>query len=90
MEAEERNRRAKVTNVLKRELAAIENNIAELETQKSAHQQRLCDPQIHKNPSKIKELQMGLKTVENDLKNAYHTWTELSGRLEEILPVHDG
>jgi hypothetical protein len=32
---------------------------------------------------KIKELQIDLKAIENDLEQAYHTWTEMSCKLEE-------
>jgi len=83
LEAEERNRRSKIKNGLKRELAGVEAKIADLESQKAANENSLCDPQTHKDAGKIKELQIDLKAVENELAQAYHLWTELSCKLEE-------
>lgn len=83
LEAEERNRLAKIKTALKKELAAVEEKIAALEARKAANEQALCDPQVHRDGAKIRELQMDLKTAENDLEGAYSRWTELSCRLEE-------
>ena len=83
IEAEERNRLSKIRNTLKKELAAVEEKIARLEAQKAANEKSLCDPQTHRDSVKIKELQIDLKAVENELENAYHLWTELTGKLEE-------
>jgi len=83
IEAEERNRLSKIRNTLKKELAAVEEKIARLEARKTASEKSLCDPQTHRDSVKIKELQIDLKAVENELENAYHLWTELTGKLEE-------
>ncbi len=83
LEAEERNRLAKIKTALKKELAAVEEKIAALEARKAANEQALCDPQVHRDGAKIRELQIDLKTAENDLEGAYSRWTELSCRLEE-------
>jgi ATP-binding cassette subfamily F protein 3 len=90
IEAEERNRLSKIKNALKKELAAVEEKIARLEAGKAAGEQALCDPETHRDPVKIKELAMELKTVENDLEQAYHLWTELSCKLEEETPASNG
>ncbi|MEN6360966.1 MAG: ABC-F family ATP-binding cassette domain-containing protein [Smithella sp.] len=84
LEAEERNRLSKIKNGLKRELAGVEAKIADLEFRKAANENSLCDPQTHKDAVKIKGLQIDLKAVENELAQAYHLWTELSCKLEEI------
>lgn len=83
LEAEERNRLSKIKNGLKRELAKLEEKIAELESRKAGDEHSLCDPQTHKDAVKIKGLQIDLKAVENELAQAYHLWTELSCKLEE-------
>lgn len=83
IEAEERNRLSKIRNTLKKELAAVEEKIARLEARKAANEKSLCDPQTHRDSVKIKELQIDLKAVENELETAYHLWTELTGKLEE-------
>jgi len=83
IEAEERNRLSKIRNALKKELAGVEEKIATLEVRKAVHEKCLCDPHTHRDSVKIKEIQIDLKTVENDLENAYHLWTELTCKLEE-------
>jgi len=87
IEAEERNRLSKIRNGLKKEIAGVEEKIAKLEARKSADEQSLCDPQTHRDTTKIKELQIDLKAVENELEQAYHLWTELSCKLEEETAV---
>ena len=83
LEAEERNRLAKIRNTLKKELAAVEEKITALEARKTVNEQALCDPQVHRDGARIRDLQIDLKTVEDDLEDAYSRWTELSCRLEE-------
>ena len=85
MEAEERNRISKIRNALKKELTAMEDKIAGLEARKAANEQSLCDPQTHRDPARIKELQIDLKAIENELEKAYHIWTELTCKLEEEI-----
>lgn len=87
IEAEERNRLSKIRSTLKKELAAVEENIAKLEARKAANEKSLCDPQTHRDSVKIKDLQIELKAVENELANTYHIWTELSCKLEETDSV---
>jgi len=83
LEAEERNRLAKIKNALKKELAAVEEKIAKLEAGKAANEKSLCDPQTHRDSVKIRELQIEFKAVENELAESYALWTDLSCKLEE-------
>lgn len=83
LEAEERNRLAKIKNVIKKELAALEHEIASLEARKTADEQALCDPKNHKDAQKMKDLQIDLKKVEKNLERSYDLWTELTEKLEE-------
>ena len=83
MEAEERNRLSKIKSAIKKELAAAEEKIAGLEARKAASEQALCDPQTHRDSAKIKELQIDLNAMENELADAYRRWEELSCKLEE-------
>ncbi len=87
IEAEERNRLSKIRSALKKELSATEEKIAKLEARKTANEQALCDPQTHRDAVKIRELQIDLKTVENELEQSYHIWTELSCKLEEDTSI---
>jgi ATP-binding cassette subfamily F protein 3 len=88
LEAEERNRLSKIKSTLKKELATVEEKIAHLEARKAKSEQSLCDPQTHRDSARIKELQIDLKAVENDLTQAYHIWTELSCKLEEATAAN--
>ena len=87
MEAEERNRLSKIKNNLKKELAAIEDNIAQLEAKKTSIEKSLCDPQTHRDSVKIKELTIEFKTIEDKLVEAYAVWTDLSCRMEIETPM---
>ena len=86
-EAEERNRLSKIKSALKKELTAVEEKIAALEARKAAHEKSLCDPQTHRDPIKMKELNVDLKTIENELAQSYSRWTDLSCKLEEDASV---
>ncbi len=88
IEAEERNRLSKIRSSLKKELSAMEEKIAKLEARKTAHEQALCDPQTHRDQIKMKELNIDLKTVENELARCYSLWTDLSCKLEEDTSVN--
>ena len=83
LEAEERNRRSKIRSALKKELAALEEKIAGMEARKADCEKLLCNPQTHKTPLKIKELQMEFKIIENELTSSYALWTDISCKLEE-------
>jgi ATP-binding cassette subfamily F protein 3 len=82
LEAEERNKLSKIKNVWKKELTAVEEKIELLEARKSRHETALCDPQIHKDSAKIKELQIELKDITTQLENYYNIWTDISSKLE--------
>jgi len=83
LEAEERNRRSKIRNALKKELTDLEAKIAGMENRKMHCEKLLCDPQTHKNPPAIKELQIECKSIESELETSYTLWTDLSSKLEE-------
>jgi ATP-binding cassette, subfamily F, member 3 len=89
-EAEERNRTAKIRNAFKKELAAVEEKIAVLEAKKSVNEASLCDPQTHKDSARIRELQIELKDIEDQLADNYDMWTEVVSKLEESASVNTG
>ncbi len=84
MEAEERNRLAKTKNTWKKELAAVEKKIESLEARKTEHETALCDPQIHKDANRIKNLHKELKDINSQLEHFYNSWTELHSKLEQF------
>jgi hypothetical protein len=84
LEAEERNKLFKIKSFWKKELAATEEKIQSLEARKAEHEYVLCDPQTHKNSSKIKKLNIELKDITSELEHCYIIWTELSYKLEQL------
>lgn len=89
LEAEERNKLSKVKNTFKKELTAIEQKIEQLEAKKVQHEAALCDPQTHKDSTKIKAINLELKDINTGLEKAYDTWTELNMKLEQISAAQD-
>jgi ATP-binding cassette subfamily F protein 3 len=84
LEAEERNKIFKIKSFWKKELATTEEKIRSLETRKAEHEYILCDPQTHKDSSKIKKLNIELKDITSELEHYYVIWTELSYKLEQL------
>ncbi|MBN1381573.1 MAG: ABC-F family ATP-binding cassette domain-containing protein [Deltaproteobacteria bacterium] len=82
LEAEERNRISRMTRGIRKELAAVEERIAVLEKHKTQNETLLCEPDIHKNPQRIKTLDQELKEISIDLERLYLEWDELSLKLE--------
>ena len=84
LEAQERNKLSKIKSFWKKELAATEEKIQSLEARKAEHEYVLCDPQTHKDSSKIKKLNIELKDITSELEHCYIIWTELSYKLEQL------
>jgi len=83
-EAEERNRRGKLTAELKRELPGLEKEIAELEELKKRDQALLCDPDVLNDSQRIKPLMQELRAASTRLAERYRRWEELTRELEKI------
>ncbi len=76
LEAEERNRLYKARSALRKELAALEAGITDLEEQKKRNEALLCDPDTLRSPAKIKTLNQELKTIAAELEGMYPRWEE--------------
>ena len=83
-EAEARNRRGKIKRELKKELPALEVEIAELERLKTRNQLLLCDPEVLKESKRIKPLMLELNIVTPRLAELYRRWEELTRQLEKV------
>jgi ATP-binding cassette subfamily F protein 3 len=81
-EAEERNRLSLITRALKGELAAVEGRIAHLEEKKGENERTLCEPGIHKEREKIRQLNQDLLDIARELENLYAYWDDLTQKLE--------
>jgi ATP-binding cassette subfamily F protein 3 len=83
-EAEDRNRRGKLKTELKKELPAIELEIAVLERLKTRNQLLLCDPEVLRDSKRIKPLMLELNKANPRLAELYRRWEELTRQLEKI------
>ena len=83
-EAEERNRISRATSSLRQKLAATEERIALLETKKKENEHILCEPDIYKDPDRIRQLNQELTSVSAELEDLYYAWNDLNLRLEAM------
>ena len=83
-EAEERNRISRATSALKRDLTATEERIALLEAKKKEAEGVLCEPDIYRDPDRIRQLNQELTSVSTELEELYYGWNNLSLRLEAM------
>ena len=83
-EAEERNRISRATSALKHDLTATEERIAFLEAKKKEAEGVLCEPDIYRDPDRIRQLNQELTSVSTELEDLYYGWNDLSSRLETM------
>ena len=81
LEAEERNRISRATSALKRDLIAAEERIALLEAKRNEAEGVLCEPDIYREPDRIRQLNQELTSVSAELEDLYYAWNDLSLRL---------
>jgi ATP-binding cassette subfamily F protein 3 len=83
-EAEERNRISQATSSLRQKLTATEERIALLEAKKRENEQILCEPEIYKEPERIRNLGQEIKVADAELEDLYYQWNDLTLRLESL------
>jgi ATP-binding cassette subfamily F protein 3 len=84
LEAEERNRIFQATSALKRDLTTTEERITLLEAKKKEAEGVLCEPDIYRDPDRIRQLNQELTSVSTELEDLYYAWNDLSLRLEAL------
>jgi ATP-binding cassette subfamily F protein 3 len=84
LEAEERNRISRATSTLKQKLTDTEERIAALEAKQREDEQALCEPDIYRDPERIKALNLALKTGAAELEDLYYRWNDLTLRIEAL------
>jgi ATP-binding cassette subfamily F protein 3 len=82
IEAEERNRLSRIMSDFKTKLKALENQIIRLEEKKADNEKILCEPDIHRDPQKIKSLSQELHDITSELENLYASWETLTQEIE--------
>jgi len=83
-EAESRNRRGKLKMEIRKELPALEEEIAAMERLKTRNQSLLCDPEVLKDSARIKLLMLELNQASRRLAELYPRWEELIRQLEKV------
>jgi ATP-binding cassette subfamily F protein 3 len=90
LEAEERNRISRATASLKQKLSETEERIASLEAKKREDEEALCEPDIYRDPERIKALNQALKTGAAELEDLYYKWNDLTLKIEALEePLRD-
>lgn len=83
MEAEIRNRYGKETRELKKEIKAMEDKMARLETEQEALDVKLADTEFYQKPEAQEAIQRHGE-VSRELETALEAWTEKSERFEKL------
>jgi hypothetical protein len=64
---------------------AIEEDIVALEQKKADHEAVLCDPETHRRPDMIKDLNLALKATTQSLEGLYDEWHRLDVEMAAAL-----
>ena len=83
-EAEERNRISRATSSLRRQLTETEERIALLEAKQKENELILCEPEIYREPERIKLLNQELRSISTELEDLYYTWNDLTLKIESL------
>jgi uncharacterized protein (DUF849 family) len=83
-DAEERNRISRATSALKHDLTETEERISVLEAKQRENDLALCEPEIYKEPDRIKQLNQEIKTTAAELEDLYYAWNDLTLRIEAL------
>ncbi|MBU1966043.1 MAG: hypothetical protein KKD24_09605, partial [Proteobacteria bacterium] len=55
-----------------------------LETKQKEDELILCEPEIYREPERIKQLNQELKTIAAELEELYYQWNDMTIRLEAL------
>jgi ATP-binding cassette subfamily F protein 3 len=55
-----------------------------LESKKKANELILCEPEIYREPERIRQLDQELKAISGELEDLYYQWNDLTQRLESL------
>lgn len=82
--AELRQEKSKATVKIKKQLEDAELLIEKLEDEKVELESLMADPEIYNDPEKTKLSKIRYSELQNELDNAYETWTNLTAEIEQI------
>ncbi len=84
IEAELRQERYKLTRPLQEAIEKVEKAINTLEQEKSTIEHQMSTPDFYKDGERVKSVAHRYKEVQDNLKDAYFTWGELTKKLEML------
>jgi ATP-binding cassette subfamily F protein 3 len=83
-EADERNRLYRERKVFSDRIEPLEAKISQSEARRSEIDALLCDPETLSDSSRVKELMIERKEIEEAITSDYKTWEELIAAMEDI------
>lgn len=84
MEAELRQKKARLLRPLQQELEELESSIAELEEEKDSISKQLEAPEVVSDTDAVMSLTTRFQQVDIQLENCFTQWAELSEKIEEV------
>lgn len=83
-EAEERNRISRATSSIRQKLTETEERITALEAKQREDELLLCDPEIYRDPERIRQLNQELKATAAELEDLYYQWNDLTLKIKSL------
>lgn len=84
LEAEQRQRRYKITKPIKEKIAKMEKEIEQKEARKREIEELMGHPDFYKDGEKVKAVTEQYKNLEAELQSVYFRWGELTKELERV------
>ncbi len=84
LEAEERQKKHKLTKDLRENISEVEKLINDLENKEKELESQLADPATYNDPGNVRELNQKFIDVKDDLTESMKKWETLSKQLAEI------
>lgn len=84
LEAEQRQRRYKITKPIQEKIAKMEKEIEQKEARKREIEELMGHPDFYKDGEKVKAVTEQYKNLEAELQSVYFRWGELTKELERV------
>ncbi len=89
IEAEQRQKRYKLTKPLQEKIAKLEKEIGNKEKLKAEIEALMAHPDFYKDGEKVKETTARYKALEDELQSIYFRWGEVTKELEKVMEQFD-
>jgi ATP-binding cassette, subfamily F, member 3 len=89
IEAEQRQKRYKLTKPVQDKIEKVEKEIESKESEKANMEVTMAHEDFYKDGERVKAFSARYKTIEEELKNSYFRWNELTKELERVQREFD-